>query len=187
MKHPGHEKKKKELGKLIQRLRTKKGLSRSELISRCHKAKFRTEDDYNPDEVPNEPWLTRLERGTGAAYTLQQINLLLLVLDPSPQQRIELLLVAELPLTSEPEGEVTPEGCLLSVAYSHLMSSQFVKRAVCKYIQSISDQEISEAKLYLDTLQIAVQAGHEELARKERNQQGPTRKIKASAMLSGAD
>jgi hypothetical protein len=182
-----HKKKKEELGKLILQLRTAKEWSRGDVIGLCHKKRSESEPNYNYDEVPNETWFARLERGEGATYSLREIELLLAVLKPTPKQRVEILLVAELPLSAEPDGEVTPEGCLLSMAYSKLMGSRYVKKAVHKYVQNLSDQEISEEKFYLDILQIAVQAGQEELARKERLQAASARPVDTSIALSGAD
>src|SRR6266545_570244 len=98
MKNPGHRKRKQELGELILKLRTEKDLSRGDLIGLCHKRKSELNPDYDYNEVPNETWLARLERGEGAIYTLQQIDLLIAALDATSRQRVETLLVAELPI-----------------------------------------------------------------------------------------
>src|SRR5262245_60192054 len=131
-------------GKLILDLRLKKGLTRSSLITRCHRKMSEMNPDYEDKDVPNEAWLARVERGEGVTFTRQNIELLCAALDATPRQLWEILFAAELNVFGGPNSEATPESKALSFAYLTLMSSPYVRRAVRKYLRDHQDPIESE-------------------------------------------
>ena len=173
-----------EWGELILSLRTQKHLTRSALISRCCKRMSEIDPEYDDKDVPNEAWLARVERNESVTATRQKIELLCAALCATPRQRWEILIAAGLNVFTEPDGEATPESRLLSFAYLTLLSSVQVRRAVRRFLRDHQDTVNTEEKLYLEVLQVALQARQDELKKNERVRPSS---IDTSIALSGAD
>jgi hypothetical protein len=135
------------------------------IITNCHKIKAAEDPDYPYSAVPSEGWLRRALQGENVTVDRPLIELLGKAYKCTPREHLTLLFEAGQSIVVDSDGNIDPARQALSKALTDLMSSSEVKKAVRHFLRKKREQSQTEEEMYIDLLQVAIQARQEELQR----------------------
>ena len=157
-------------GKLIRDLRTKRNMTRSELIYRYYRNIERNNPSFDEVEMNfNESSLARIEMGENRSTTIRQVNLLLDALQANTDERLWVLLQAEQDLLNA-EEDVQIEEIFLRYFVLRISNNASAMTYLRNVIENGLPSQISDHDLLSIISNAINQANHENISRKDEQQ-----------------
>jgi hypothetical protein len=133
----------KRYGDLALRIRTRRGMSRADVVKRYYKLEL-----LNHDDVPNEDKLGRLENGQLVKVERQEIEAHCHAMNCTPRERALLLLTADrnvIAVDDDAEPDKVTEMLTYLVDWLYRKAREPLADLVSRYdLQYLDDQELAE-------------------------------------------